>query len=243
MVLPGAASLGFGAASTDHARLGGEAHFHRTATGSYEEAAAVANRWGRPIDDSTLLALVQRVGARGQAQAQARYQRLPQERQPERAPSALAVANLQDASVRARVTPRHSQTTPQQRVRARLAAIAGGWRGLTDPQRALWKGYAVPLPGKLSSCNAYLQVNSIRVLCGDALFESPPPMPAFGILSLTALDAVHDFAAPHAFRMALRATNTVAPDRYIVEATPAVKSGHQQPLHHLPRDYAPRQHR
>lgn len=47
--------------------------FTVTATGSYEEAAAVVSRWGRPVDDSTLHGLVQRVGVRGQAQGQARY--------------------------------------------------------------------------------------------------------------------------------------------------------------------------
>src|SRR5262245_25750854 len=65
--------------------------FTVTATGSYEEAAAVAAKWGCPVDDSTLHALVQRVGAQAEAQTQERLQRLPQEMTPQRKPSELAV--------------------------------------------------------------------------------------------------------------------------------------------------------
>jgi hypothetical protein len=35
--------------------------FTLTATASYEEAAAVADKWGVPVDDSTLHALTQRL--------------------------------------------------------------------------------------------------------------------------------------------------------------------------------------
>ena len=76
--------------------------FTVTATGSYEEAAAVASRWGRSIDDSTLHARVQRLGARAQAQAQARYATLPPERQPQRAPTELGVVLVDGCQVRER---------------------------------------------------------------------------------------------------------------------------------------------
>lgn len=46
--------------------------FTATATGSYEEAAQVASKWSQTVDDSTVHALVQRVGARAQSQAQQR---------------------------------------------------------------------------------------------------------------------------------------------------------------------------
>lgn len=68
--------------------------FTVTATGSYEEAAAVSAKWGCPIDDSTLHALVQRVGAKAEAQIQARLQNPPAEREPQRRPTALAVLEL-----------------------------------------------------------------------------------------------------------------------------------------------------
>ena len=44
--------------------------FTVTATASYEEAAAVADKWGVPVDDSTLHALTQRLGARAEVRMQ-----------------------------------------------------------------------------------------------------------------------------------------------------------------------------
>ncbi len=63
--------------------------FTATATGSYEAATQVASRWAQTIDDATLHALVQRMGARAEAQAQKRYEQSPAERLPQRGPSAL----------------------------------------------------------------------------------------------------------------------------------------------------------
>jgi len=65
--------------------------FTATVAGTYEQAAAVASKWGSPMDDSTVHELVQRVGARAEAQTQARLKTMPSEIAPERAPSALAV--------------------------------------------------------------------------------------------------------------------------------------------------------
>jgi hypothetical protein len=65
--------------------------FTVTATGSYEEAAALAAKWGCPVDGSTLYALAQRVGARAEAQTQARLATLPPELEPRRKPSELGV--------------------------------------------------------------------------------------------------------------------------------------------------------
>jgi hypothetical protein len=68
--------------------------FTATATGTFEQAAAVATKWGSPIDDSTVHALVQRMGARAETQTQARLKSVPVEIAPERAPSALAVVMI-----------------------------------------------------------------------------------------------------------------------------------------------------
>jgi hypothetical protein len=65
--------------------------FTVTATGSYEEAAQVAGKWGEAVDDSTLHALAQRVGQRAQEQTEQRLEQPPAERQPERPASRLAV--------------------------------------------------------------------------------------------------------------------------------------------------------
>ena len=68
--------------------------FTVTATASYEEAAAVAGKWGVPVDDSTLHALTQRLGARAEARVQEALKSPPAEREPQRAPTPLAVLML-----------------------------------------------------------------------------------------------------------------------------------------------------
>jgi len=65
--------------------------FTVTMTGSYENAAQVAGKWGCPVDDSTLHALVQRLGSKAEEQNQQRCQSVPQERAPQRQPSELGV--------------------------------------------------------------------------------------------------------------------------------------------------------
>lgn len=76
--------------------------FTATATGSYEEAAQVASQWSQNIDDSTVHALVQRAGARAEERAQARYEQVPQERQPQREPSRLGVLMVDGCQMRYR---------------------------------------------------------------------------------------------------------------------------------------------
>jgi hypothetical protein len=69
--------------------------FTITATGSYSEAAALAQKWmDEAVDDSTLHALSQRLGGRAEEQMQKRLRSIPQEVAPQRAPSELAVFML-----------------------------------------------------------------------------------------------------------------------------------------------------
>ncbi len=65
--------------------------FTATLTGSYEGAAQVAGKWGSEVDDSVVHALVQRAGSQAEAQTQARLKQLPQESQPQRRASQLAL--------------------------------------------------------------------------------------------------------------------------------------------------------
>jgi len=76
--------------------------FTVTATGCYEEAAAVASKWGVSVDDSTLHALVQRMGERAEAQTQQRLANPPPEREPQRAATPLAVLLVDGWQVRQR---------------------------------------------------------------------------------------------------------------------------------------------
>lgn len=90
--------------------------FTVTATGSYEEAAQVASKWAQSIDDSTLHALVQRIGQRAEQQAQSRYASPPQERLPQRAASELAVLMADGCQIRYRGAGWGKKKTEQNRV-------------------------------------------------------------------------------------------------------------------------------
>lgn len=76
--------------------------FTVTATGCYEEAAQVVSKWSGPMDDSTLHSLVQRMGAQAEEQRKERVPQPPQERQPRRGASALAVLMVDGWQVRHR---------------------------------------------------------------------------------------------------------------------------------------------
>ena len=65
--------------------------FTATLAGSYEAAAQVAGKWGCKADDSVVHALVQRAGSQAEAQTQERLKQVPQESQPQRRASQLAL--------------------------------------------------------------------------------------------------------------------------------------------------------
>ena len=76
--------------------------FTVTATGTYEQAAAVVSKWGCPIDDSTVHRLVQELGARAEEQTKARLKSVVQELEPYKPASALAVMMIDGFLVRFR---------------------------------------------------------------------------------------------------------------------------------------------
>jgi hypothetical protein len=90
--------------------------FTLTATPSYEEAAAVAEKWGSPVTGSVLHALAQRLGARAEAQTQAQLSTPPVELHPQRAPTQLGVLMLDGWQVRQRGPGWGKKKTPQTRV-------------------------------------------------------------------------------------------------------------------------------
>lgn len=90
--------------------------FTATATGTYGEAASVATKWGCPVDDSVLHALVQRLGSKAQGQTQQRLKELPQESQPRRRASELAVLMVDGWVARFRGPGWGKQNTQQERV-------------------------------------------------------------------------------------------------------------------------------
>jgi hypothetical protein len=68
--------------------------FTTTLAGSYAAAAQVAGKWGCEVDDSVIHALVQRVGSVAEAKTQERLKQAPQESQPQRRASELALLML-----------------------------------------------------------------------------------------------------------------------------------------------------
>jgi hypothetical protein len=126
--------------------------FTITATASYEEAAAVAQKWGSPVSDSALHALAQRLGARAEAQTQAQLETPPAERQPQRAPTKLAVLMLDGWQVRQRGPGWGKKKTQQTRVewhewktgvyyRQEQAGRTAGGRGVFDEKIVIgWQG-------------------------------------------------------------------------------------------------------
>jgi hypothetical protein len=135
--------------------------FTVTATGSYEEAAQVASKWSQPIDDSTLHALVKRIGSRAQEQASARFETLPQERQPKRQASALAVLMIDGWQVRHRgpgwgrkrtKNPRveyHEMKTGVFYLQEQSACTEGGRGLLEDKVVVSWQGEPMELGRRL----------------------------------------------------------------------------------------------
>jgi hypothetical protein len=90
--------------------------YFATVTGSYEAAARLAAKVGCPVEDSTIQALVQRLGARAEAQTQVRLETLPEEKHPQRAPTPLAVLMLDGFLVRFRGPGWGKQRTKKPRV-------------------------------------------------------------------------------------------------------------------------------
>ena len=87
-----------------------------TVTVSYEAAAKLAAKVGIGVEDSTIRALVQRLGAKAEAQVQARLQAAPAEKHPQRVASPLAVLMLDGFQVRFRGSGWGKRKTEQPRV-------------------------------------------------------------------------------------------------------------------------------
>lgn len=135
--------------------------FTATATGTYEQTAAVVSKWGCALDDSTVHGLVQRVGARAEAQTQARLKTVPQEIAPARAPSALVVAMVDGWMARFRGPGWGREKTDAARVewhelktgvfyRHEQSSVNESGRGLLAEKVVVsWQGEAVELGERL----------------------------------------------------------------------------------------------
>jgi hypothetical protein len=135
--------------------------FTVTATGSYEQAAAVAAKWGCPTDDATLHALAQRLGARAESQTVQRLSSVPVEAAPQRAPSPLTVLQVDGWLVRQRGPGWGYKKTQKPRVEwhefktgvayrhEQSGHTAGGRAVVTEKVMVSWQGEPLELGRRL----------------------------------------------------------------------------------------------
>lgn len=157
--------------------------FTATATGTYEQAAAVASKWGSPMDDSTVHALVQRIGTRAEAQARARLKTMPQELEPGRAATDLAVIMIDAWLARYRGPGWGKGKTTKPRVewhelktgvfyRQEHASVTESGRGvLAEKVVVSWQGEALELGARLhheAMCRGLARARNVAVVADGA---------------------------------------------------------------------------
>lgn len=135
--------------------------FTLTATAAYEEAAAVAQKWGCPVAASTLYVLAPRLGARAEAQTQARLATLAPALTPQRAASELAVFMLDGWQARFRGLGWGKKKTKYKRVEwhevklgvfyllEQAGQTCGGRGVITEKTVVCWQGEPVELGRRL----------------------------------------------------------------------------------------------
>jgi hypothetical protein len=137
--------------------------------------------------------------------------------------------NRSGAYARTKVTPVNPQTSSQVNVRASIASLASGWRGLTAAQRSSWnaavKDYVKTdiFGDKVtpSGFNLYMALNQNLYNIGVAAIATPPvPTAVTSFTSLTVAMAKGADTAVATAAATIPATETV-----IMFATPGVSAG------------------
>jgi hypothetical protein len=135
--------------------------FTVTATLCYQGAAAVARKWNCPVDDSTLHALTQRLGARAEEQTEERLKSVASEPKPQRAASKLAVFMLDGCQLRYRGPGWGKKRTKKKRVewhelkagvfylQEQAGCTAGGRGVLSEKVVICWQGEGAELGRRL----------------------------------------------------------------------------------------------
>jgi hypothetical protein len=126
--------------------------FTATATSTYHEAAQVVNKWGCPVNESVIHAVVQRVGAKAEEQTQQRLKLPAQEDQPQRQSSQLAVLMIDGWHARFRGPGWGKRKTQKERVewhelktgvfylQEQAGRTAGGRGIIADKKVVRWQG-------------------------------------------------------------------------------------------------------
>ncbi len=135
--------------------------FTVTATGSYEEAAVLAGKWGVPVTDSLLHSLTRRLGSRAEQHQQEQLKQPPREAEPERAPAQVGVLMLDGWQVRQRGPGWGRAKTKENRVEwhewktgvyyplEKSAQTSGGRGVITDKLVVGWQGEPVEFGQRL----------------------------------------------------------------------------------------------
>jgi hypothetical protein len=133
--------------------------YFATVTGSYAAAAKLSAKVGCPVEDSTIQVVVQRLGAKAEAQTQVRLKKTPMEKSPARAPTPLAVLMVDGFQVRFRGLGWGKKKTPEARVEWHAAKLGvfyrheqavGGARGqLLEKVLVGWQGEGLELGRRL----------------------------------------------------------------------------------------------
>jgi hypothetical protein len=135
--------------------------FTISATASYEEAAALACKWGVPVTDSLLHGLTRRLGARAEARKLEQLPTPPPEAEPKRAPAQLGVLMLDGWQVRQRGPGWGKKQTKKNRVewhewktgvyypQEKSARTAGGRGVIADKLVIGWQGDPVEFGRRL----------------------------------------------------------------------------------------------
>jgi hypothetical protein len=133
--------------------------YFATVTGSYAAAAKLAAKVGCPVEGSTIQVLVQRLGAKAEAQTQARLEKPPAEKTPDCVPTPLAVLMVDGFQVRFRGLGWGKKKTSQPRVEwhevklgvfYRHEQAVGGARGqLLEKVVVGWQGEGLELGRRL----------------------------------------------------------------------------------------------
>lgn len=130
---------------------------------------------------------------------------------------------------RNRRKPVNPNTSHQSVVRNLLSTLAKAWKGLTDAQRAGWKGLALQVPRTdslgqtihLSGFQEYISLNSKRGNFGDSTLSDPPASPAV-------VDTISNVSLVHSgtnLNLSFTSSGTLAGQRLGVFASPLKSAG------------------
>ena len=142
--------------------------YFATVTGSYEAAARLARKVGVAVEDSTVHALVQRLGTRAHEQTQERLQTVPKEKTPTRAPSPPGVLMIDGFQVRHRGEGWGKKKTPKARVEWHEQKVGVFYRHEQNATGHLTQKVVVSCQGQPLTLGQHLHWEALRAGLGRA---------------------------------------------------------------------------